>query len=659
MKPRYLTKSRFKLALECPTKLYYDGKADYANQKIEDTFLLSLAEGGFQVGELAKCYYPGGHDIDTLDYEEALLQTNQLLQQDQVIIYEAAFRYKQFFIRADILVKNHKKIELIEVKAKSYEPVRDGNFLNKNGSISSKWKPYLYDVAFQKYVVTQSLPGYDIKAFLMMADINAPCPTDGLNQMFKIITAPGGRKRITVSAKLSPADLCDPILVKFNVDPCCEIIYAEGFADTNGTVSFSDYLDWLANNYRQDQKISCPPSSLCGGCEFRASAAEKAAGLKSGFEECWQTTLGWTEQDSHEPTVLELWNFRKKDQCIHERRIKMTDLDEDDLNIKDDDRKGISPSQRQWLQIVKVRNNDPTPWIDRHNLARAMESWVYPLHFIDFETSSVAIPFNQGRRPYEGIAFQFSHHVVHADGRVEHRGQYLNAAPGIFPNYHFLRALKKELEHDQGSIFRYAPHENTYLNMIYRQLRNDPNPIPDRDELCNFIKTITHSTQKSAEQWNGARNMIDMWELVKRFYYDPATHGSNSIKYVLPAVLNSSNSLQKKYSQPIYGATEGIPSLNYKDWTWIKYDTEGKVIDPYQLLPRMFQGISSKDFQLLMSESDELREGGAAMTAYARMQFEEMSDIERDEISRGLLQYCELDTMAMVMIYEGWREMVK
>ena len=55
-----------------------------------------------------------------------------------------------------------------------------------------------------------------------------------------------------------------------------------------------------------------------------------------------------------------------------------------------------------------------------------MSAWVYPLHFIDFETSMVAIPFNKGRRPYEGIAFQFSHHVVQKDGRIEHRGQYLN-----------------------------------------------------------------------------------------------------------------------------------------------------------------------------------------------------------------------------------------
>src|SRR5690606_38123831 len=52
---RYLTKSRFALALECPTKLFYTGKTrQYANKKLDDEFLAALAEVGFQVGELAK-----------------------------------------------------------------------------------------------------------------------------------------------------------------------------------------------------------------------------------------------------------------------------------------------------------------------------------------------------------------------------------------------------------------------------------------------------------------------------------------------------------------------------------------------------------------------------------------------------------------------------
>jgi hypothetical protein len=57
MKTRYLTKSRYKLAKECAHKLFYTSKKDYYNSKLDDEFLLALAEGGYQVGELAKQYY--------------------------------------------------------------------------------------------------------------------------------------------------------------------------------------------------------------------------------------------------------------------------------------------------------------------------------------------------------------------------------------------------------------------------------------------------------------------------------------------------------------------------------------------------------------------------------------------------------------------------
>ena len=75
-------------------------------------------------------------------------------------------------------------------------------------------------------------------------------------------------------------------------------------------------------------------------------------------------------------------------------------------------------------------------------------------------------------------------------------------------------------------------------------------------------------------------------------------------------------------------------------------------------MPKMFQDISEKDMRIL-SDDEELRDGGAALTVYARMQFEEMSDYEREEIQKALLKYCELDTMAMVMIYEGWKDLLR
>ena len=55
---------------------------------------------------------------------------------------------------------------------------------------------------------------------------------------------------------------------------------------------------------------------------------------------------------------------------------------------------------------------------------------------------------------------------------------------------------------------------------------------------------------------------------------------------------------------------------------------------------------------------DAINNGGAALTTYGVMQFYKMSAIEREALSSALLKYCELDTLAMVMIYEGWREII-
>ena len=47
------------------------------------------------------------------------------------------------------------------------------------------------------------------------------------------------------------------------------------------------------------------------------------------------------------------------------------------------------------------------------------------------------------------------------------------------------------------------------------------------------------------------------------------------------------------------------------------------------------------------------------MMAYYRLQFEDIEKEVRSEVEHALLKYCELDTLAMVMIYEAWLDMIK
>ena len=184
---RYLTKSRFKLAVECPTKLFYTGKdALYRNLKQEDTFLQALADGGYQVGKMATMLYPDGIEITARSNTESEQQTRDLLaQHENITLFEPAIRFENLFIRIDILVKRGNHFELIEVKAKSYNSL-DPQIAGKKTEILAGMLSYIQDVAFQKHVLQSAYPKATVSSYLMMPDKAVTATVDGLNQLFKV-----------------------------------------------------------------------------------------------------------------------------------------------------------------------------------------------------------------------------------------------------------------------------------------------------------------------------------------------------------------------------------------------------------------------------------------------------------------------------------------
>ncbi len=629
---RYLTKSRFKLAVECPRKLFYTDKDQYPDQKDEDYFIKELMESGLQVGELAKIRFPNGHDIKALDYSEAEDQTNELLKKNIVTIFEAVIKFDNFFLRADILDKKEDVIELIEVKSKSYSYKRDKSKFCKAG-----WKEYIEDVAFQKYVLKKAFPEYKIKSFLMLVDKDKVCSVDGLFGKFKIIKDKNNKKTVVKPTNLSDEDKEVDILTKVCVDPCVDnVIDGKGLVDRS--ISFKDEVQIFSEKYKRDEKIKVRLGNKCNKCEFRCTEEQRKQGFIDGFQECWKEMANFKKEDFKDQTVLDLHNCKDKDidVFIQKKKFKIKSLSLSDINTS------TSTGKRQAMQIQQESDGNKASWIDLEGLRDEMKTWKFPLHFIDFETSRPAIPFTKGKRPYEEIAFQFSHHIVDECGKIEHKDQYLNTKASFFPNFDFVRALKKALEEDCGTIFRYWDHENTCLTKIKKQLEHSHEN--DKADLIRFICSIIK---------NGQRAMVDLGKgIIKEYYYSPLTKGSNSIKKVLPAILNESKFLQDKYSNPIYGSDE-IKSLNFKEKIWIQKNGNS-IVDPYKLLNSNVSFLDYIDSE--NSQFQDITEGGEAMMAYHYLQFSDISEEERNNIEDSLLRYCELDTFAMVMIYECIRD---
>lgn len=640
--PRYLTKSHFKLALECPTKLFYHGKKnEYQDNSLEDSFLKTLAEGGFQVGEMAKLLYPDGHEIKTKDHLEALDQTAEWLRQDNVVLFEPAIRYQNLFIRVDILVKAGQSVQLIEVKAKSFD-TSNPDFQGKKRGINSEYLPYLQDIAFQRHVLTSAFPDLKIDSFLLLVDKSKTLAVDGLNQIFKF-----NRKDKSIKAAQGAGDVvaqCRDLLVLLPVNNYIDRIMAEGIKYPGGLGMLADLVSSWADSYQRDSKIPPTPTSACSKCQFKT---DTGLAVKSGLHECLNQAYGLSIDQIDQGTVLDLCNSARKSKLLSQGKVLLDPeiITQEDIGLKTGD-DGLTSTERQWMQICK---EIPAPfdmggfYLNTDIIQKEMANWRYPLHMIDFETSTTALPFFKGMRPYESTAFQFSHHIIHADGRVEHAGQFLMADPNANPNVEFVRALKAQLDKDNGTIFRWATHENTILSHVLKQLNATKNPPEDKDALIEFIESILK---------DGNRAMVDLCELAKRAYYHPDTKGSSSIKVVLPAVMKTSEFLKQKYSKPIYGSSRGIPSINYVNHTWW-IERDGQSIGPYDLLKELGRELSGNDTDL------DIADGGAAIAAFSRLQFEDLDDRERQAIKMGLLRYCEVDTLAMVMIAEAWREWSK
>ena len=422
----------------------------------------------------------------------------------------------------------------------------------------------------------------------------------------------------------------------------------------HSNLTFQDAIQLFKEQYSKDEYTNWPTSfGACKKCEFRSNDLEQEQGLKSGFKECFSKQHNWKSNYFLKPNVFDIYDFRKGNKLFDEGIFFKSDLTEENIGLKEEPEQ-LTTSHRQWLQIEKDLNNDTSIYVDKNGLKEELDKFIFPLHFIDFETSAAALPFNKNLHPYEQIAFQFSHHIYQKDGSIIHANEYINNKAGVFPNFEFIRALKDALENDNGTIFRYSNHENTILNAIYIQLLNSDEL--DKDSLITFIHSISHSKKDSALKWKGERDMVDLWDIEKRYYYNPLTKGSNSLKAVLPSSLAKSEYLQTKYSQPI--SQINVTSKNFSDeHIWLVIE-DGTIRNPYNLLPSVFEGWSENQIEETLSDIEDISNGGAALTAYSKLQYTDMSQNEINELTNSLLKYCELDTLAMVMIYEHFKELI-
>lgn len=168
----------------------------------------------------------------------------------------------------------------------------------------------------------------------------------------------------------------------------------------------------------------------------------------------------------------------------------------------------MSPVLRR--QVASIRTGGPV--VDGEQLRRFLGEVVYPLYYLDFETIQPAIPRYPGTAPNQQIPVQFSCHVRHADGTVEHLREFLTESSDPLPE--FADAMLETLG-DTGTIaVYYRPFEEGRIVELAEAL-------PDRRErLCALRPRL----------W-------DLCEITRETVYHPDFLGSFSIKKTLPILV--------------------------------------------------------------------------------------------------------------------------
>ena len=160
--------------------------------------------------------------------------------------------------------------------------------------------------------------------------------------------------------------------------------------------------------------------------------------------------------------------------------------------------------------------------IKREEVQKFLDTLAYPLCHLDFETYSPSIPEFEGTKAFEQIPFQYSLHIEHENGELEHR-EFL-AKEGSDPRESLVAQILKDIPKGVTTLAYHASFEK---GVIQRLAQVFP--------------------KKSEHLFALVDNIVDLEKpFSQRHYYLPQMQGKSSIKVILPILVPQ---MQKAYKE--------------------------------------------------------------------------------------------------------------
>ena len=162
-----------------------------------------------------------------------------------------------------------------------------------------------------------------------------------------------------------------------------------------------------------------------------------------------------------------------------------------------------------------------------------LDKLTYPIYHLDFETIEPVIPLSDNAEPLMQIPTQYSLHIEHKDGRLEHK-EFLGTT--LDPRREIAESLVKNIP-DDATVLAY-----------------------NRTFECNRLKELADYCPDLRDHLLAIRDNIQDLEVPfdKGYYYAAGMGESNSIKQVLPALCPNDPELDYHALPTVHNGAEAM-----------------------------------------------------------------------------------------------------
>ncbi len=189
--------------------------------------------------------------------------------------------------------------------------------------------------------------------------------------------------------------------------------------------------------------------------------------------------------------------IKKKMRLFNDGIVNVEDIPDDELTTEE--QKLVVDS---WINKGLI--------INKEGINEFINKLTYPIYHLDFETFTNPVPEFKNQKPYQQICFQYSLHIEHENGDLEHK-EFLGKE-GTDPREEFVKSMISNIPSNVCILVYNENFEKTRI----KELAKD---YPEyREKLLSMLE-----------------NIVDLAEpFRKKDYYDYTLKGKYSIKLVMP-----------------------------------------------------------------------------------------------------------------------------